>query len=153
MSPVRLKKPGINCLVVPPGIGNKEKIKTIEIARIQPSEDLLKKEVVDYFIDNPAEIFSRRRDRIRIAKSSDPRFGFYVLDGNNRLYSYFALGNEYVSIVPDYNYYLCLNPDDDPDPELEEAISAIDTYEMGITKWSDLKSRIIPEAEYDELVK
>lgn len=144
MSPVRLKKTDINFLVIPPGVGNKEKVQKIEIARIQPSEDFLGEKVVKYFIANPSDIFSRRRERIRIARSPDPRFEFYVIDGNNRLYSYFALGYKYVNIVPDYNYYLYLAPDDDPDPELEEAIAAIDTYDMGVTKWSDLGSRIIP---------
>jgi hypothetical protein len=145
---IKSKKPGINFLVVPPGIGRKEKVQEIEISKIQPSEHLLKKEVVDYFINNPSEIFRRRKHKIRIAVSPDPRFEFYVLDGNNRLYSYFSLGNEYVNIVPDYNYYSYLDEGGGFYWEIEEAILAIHTYEIGITKWSNLESKIIPEAEY-----
>jgi len=153
MGLVKLKKPGINFLVVPLGIGNKEKVQKIEICKIQPSEDFLREEVVKHFINNPADIFSRRRERIRIAVSPDPRFEFYVLDGNNRLYSYFALGNEYVNIVPDYNYYSYLNDGDGFLWEIEEVISAMHTYEIGIAKWSDLESKVIPEVEYDKIME
>jgi len=151
MSLIRLRRPDINFLAVAPGISRRAKIQEIKIAHIQPLEDLLKKEVVDYFMGNPAEIF-KKKERIRVVKNSDPRFKFYAADGNNRLYVYFALGHECVSIVPDYNYYFYSGEISESDMRREDAFSAVDTYEMGITRWSDLRSRIIPLAEYEKIM-
>ncbi|MFA4941910.1 MAG: hypothetical protein WC582_04995 [Patescibacteria group bacterium] len=55
-----------------------------------------------------------------------------------------------MGIVPDYNYYSYLYDGNGVDWETEEAIAAINTYNMGITKWSDLDSRIIP---FDSIIK
>lgn len=136
-----ISNPEINFIIVKHG--TRDNTITISIHEIQPSEDILKKETVDYFLKNPKDIFTKE---ITITKSDDPKFRYYVCDGNNRLFVLYQLGINELEIVPDYEPRFCIDYD-----EKNENI-ANDTFNHGVITWEQLKKRIVPKNKYHEIM-
>lgn len=108
---------------------------SLQLYEIQPAEDAICKETVEFFLDNPDQLF-KKRPSIRIFKCAGQPFNYYAIDGNSRLYVCHKLGIIEIPkrpIVPDKEYLFLP--------------SALGVYEQRIRTWSDLEGRILTRDE------
>ena len=116
-----------------------QSIDEVPLSSIQPGEDFLCQESVEYFLKNP-NILSLEIPSILIFSCSDQPFQYYAIDGNSRLFVCYRLGILKIKtalMVPAFEYlYLPVAPE---------------VYSQGIRSWRDLERRILPIAERDHI--
>ncbi len=115
----------------------------VSIHDIQPTEDILKKESVDYFLANPERIFD---EKISITKSDNLKYKYSTVDGNNRLFVLFLLGFDKLKILPDDADHFYVEGDKNNQDMAE------DTRNRGVTGWELLKEHLVPEEEYHRML-
>lgn len=115
----------------------------VSIHEIQPTEDYLVNEKVDYFLNNRDKLFEKP---ILITKGIDARIQYHVRDGNHRLFVLFFIGFHLLEIVSDEEPRYNLDREDKTDEG-----TAIETVSQGIFSWEQLKSRIVSKKEYQKI--
>lgn len=108
----------------------------VYIDKIQPIEEYLTEESVGYFMQNPNRLFND--PQIQIFICDDQPFRYYAGDGNTRLYVCHKLGIQLIPIPPRFPR---------TKGQRDSIIDVIEAYGLGVRKWSDFDTRILPEKD------
>jgi hypothetical protein len=109
-------------------------MKKIKLNEIQPSEEWLTRESVDYYLGRSYDLDIFLMD-IEVGECEGQPFRYFVRDGNNRLYVGHMSG--ILEIVPRKIVHV---------PECYDKF-AREVYDKGIRKWDDFENRIISKKE------
>lgn len=111
----------------------------INLNDIQSVEDMLCIETISYFLKHPERLFNCTPS-IKVIESGHPKFKFYSLDGNNRLFVCYRLK---ILDLP-----LGFKPKNEYDDNLHLPI-ALKQYRKGLRRWCDLERKIYTRQEID----
>jgi len=107
----------------------------VNLYDIQPGEDMLNKESVEYFLRNPKKLF-RKVPQIHLTKIQGHIYKYHAFDGNNRLFVCYKLGIDEIPVKPKESIYDSL--------EFTSRLSR-EIYDEGIKGWGDFEYRVFPE--------
>jgi hypothetical protein len=115
----------------------------ILLDEIQPCERYLRRTTVDYFLNNPGNLFNREQ-RIRVFECNGEKFKYYALNGNHRLYVCFKLRKTELPVELDTFKF--------PKRDLRTHINlAKKAFSHNIRHWIDFEGRIVSDEEYERL--
>lgn len=116
----------------------------INILEVQPIEHHLIDSSINYHLEDNSRVF---KNPPRIIKCKDQPFNYFVLDGNNRLFSLYLSEIENVPLQTEI-----FNPKD-----LDMVVGlqcALEAYHIGIRSVSDYKpEQIVTLEEYERLME
>ncbi|HEA46713.1 MAG TPA: hypothetical protein ENH99_02935 [Candidatus Pacearchaeota archaeon] len=117
-------------------------INRVYLYDIQPGEDSLCKDSVEYFLENRDRLF-KEKPPINIFIIKGHVFKYYAIEGNSRLFVCHKLGITEIPVEPE------------EENEIESSFwyesARIRYYSEGIMGWRDLESRILPTEERERL--
>ena len=112
-------------------------VMAVHLMKIQPMEEYLDEESVNFFMQNPQRIF-KEEEKIVVRVCHKRPFDFYAFNGNNRLFMCYKLDIPKVPVVPKF-INSAIEEDD---------LRLVDkAYRRGIQTWKDLENRIVKDRE------
>ncbi len=114
----------------------------VYLYNIQPGEDLLRQESLNYFLNNSDRLF-KEEPQINLIRIKGNIYDYYVIEGNSRLFVCHMLGLTNIPIEPE------------KENDLITRIYSEDAkkiYLEGIRGWEDLERRIFPEKMRERII-
>lgn len=110
----------------------------LALSDIQPTEHCLRKDSIEFFMNNPSRIFTQR-NKIKIIEAFGQQFKYYALDGNHRMYTLHCQGIQEIDFPVE------------PESNESDIYLARIIHNMGIKGWADLGERLVSQKRWDEL--